>query len=146
MFEGIADTGMEMLEWIETDDDRVQALMNAYRMGVCTVAAWKLHALSEPEGLVQAWLEKNTFTGGAGWVANRMKFLKSPGRAVLIWSYWHGEPNVSSVWCGWCTTHPLLATHTVACCLSTSSTAEQLGHSLTLLHFRNFARIVQGKY
>ena len=100
MFEGIADTGMEMLEWIENDDDRVQALMNTYRMGVCTVAAWKLHALSEPEGAVQAWLEKQTFTGGAGWVSNRMKFLSNPGRAVLIWSYWHGEPNVTRVWCG----------------------------------------------
>lgn len=89
-----------MLEWVENDDDHVQALMNAYRMGVCTVAAWKLHALSEPEGVVQAWLEQNTFTGGPGWVSNRMKFLSNPGRAVLIWSYWHGEPNVARVWCG----------------------------------------------
>lgn len=109
VFEGIADTGMQMLDWIENDDDRVQALMNAYRMGVCTVAAWKLHALLEPEPAVQLWLERNTFTGGAGWVANRMKFLSNPGRAVLIWSYWHGESNVTRVWCGRCLTHVLSA-------------------------------------
>eukprot|EP01043_Picozoa_sp_COSAG02_P076754 COSAG02_NODE_16462_length_1081_cov_1.059063_1_plen_128_part_00 len=78
--------------------DRVQALMNAYRMGVCTVAAWKLHALSESEATVEAWLTANAFTGGAGWVANRMGFISNPGRAVLIWSYWHGEPNVASAW------------------------------------------------
>jgi hypothetical protein len=41
-------------------------------------------------------------------VSNRMKFLKSPGRAVLIWSYRHGEPNVSSVWCGWCHSYSCL--------------------------------------
>ena len=23
----------------------------------------------------------------------------NPGRAVLIWSYWHGEPNVAKAWC-----------------------------------------------
>lgn len=73
-------------------------MMNAYRMGVCTVAAWKLHALSESKAEVKAWLTANTFTGGAGWVANRLRFISNPGRAVLIWSYWHGEPNVAKAW------------------------------------------------
>jgi hypothetical protein len=98
VFEGIADAGMEMLSWVTTDDDRVQALMNRYRMGVCTVAAWKLHALGEPTDAVHTWLSKHALTGGPGWVANRMKFIASPGRAVLIWSYWHGEPCVAKAW------------------------------------------------
>lgn len=99
-----------MLEWVDSDDDRVQALMNAYRMGVCTVAAWKLHAMSVPEVHVRAWLTENTFTGGPGWVDNRMKFIGNAGRAVLIWSYWHGEPNVSNAWC---VSRPLPLTNTL---------------------------------
>ena len=98
VFEGIADSGLEMLDWVSSDDDRVQALMGMYRMGICTRAAWKLHEEQQPRAVVQAWLEANSFTGGAGWIANRMKFLEAPARAVLIWSYWHGEPAVASAW------------------------------------------------
>jgi hypothetical protein len=38
---------------------------NAVFCRVCTVAAWKLHALSEEEAAVQSWLEANTFTGNS---------------------------------------------------------------------------------
>ena len=37
-------------------------------------------------------------TGGEGWAANRMRFIAAPARAVLIWSYWWGEPVVTGVW------------------------------------------------
>ncbi len=45
VFEGIADAGMEMMDWIDSDDDRVLALLNRHRAGIGTGAAWRLHAL-----------------------------------------------------------------------------------------------------
>ncbi len=97
-FEGIADNGMAMLDWIESDDDRVSMSMTRYRAGIGTVAAWKLHAEGQSVESVTEWLRANTLSGGEGWAANRMRFIAAPARAVLIWSYWWGEPVVTGVW------------------------------------------------
>ena len=97
-FEGIADNGLHMLDWIESDDDRFSALMGRYRAGIGTGAAWRMHALGWPEEQVTDWLRSVSLAGGEGWVANRIRFLAAPARAVLIWSYWWGERVVTSVW------------------------------------------------
>ena len=97
-FEGIADNGMTLLDWIETDDDRLLALLNRYRAGIGTGAAWRLHALAWPAEKVAGWLRENTLAGGEGWVAGRMRFITAPSRAVLIWSYWWGEAAVTPVY------------------------------------------------
>jgi hypothetical protein len=94
-FEGIADNGIFLLDWVEGDDDRVQHVLSRYRSGIGTVAAWKLHANHEPEAAVRAWLAANSLVGGAGWVDNRMRFIAAPARAVLIWSYWWGQAVVT---------------------------------------------------
>lgn len=98
VFEGIADTGMEMIGWMEEDDDRVQALINRHRAAVATGAAWRLHAVGHPEEEVRDWLRSRALLGGEGWVANRMAFIGAPARAALIWSYWWGERTVAPVW------------------------------------------------
>ncbi len=97
VFEGIADAGIGMLDWYEGDDDRLQALLNRYRAGIGTAAAWRLHVLAWPPDRVAAWLRDAGLAGGEGWVANRMRFISAPSRAVLIWSYWWGQPVVESV-------------------------------------------------
>ena len=38
-FEGIADNGLRVIDWIESDDDRLVALINRYRAGIATSAA-----------------------------------------------------------------------------------------------------------
>jgi len=98
VFEGIADAGLEMLDWIDTGDDRVQSLLNRYRAGIGTEAAWRLHALEWPQGKVTDWLRNHSLVGGDGWVENRMAFISAPSRAVLIWSYWWGERVVAPAW------------------------------------------------
>ncbi|MBK5255049.1 MAG: hypothetical protein JJE39_03370 [Vicinamibacteria bacterium] len=98
IFEGIGDSGLTLLEWMETDDDRFQSLMNAYRAGIATEAAWQFHALGWPAQRVAAALSERGLVGGEGWVANRVRFIQSPARAVLIWSYWWGERLVSGAW------------------------------------------------
>jgi hypothetical protein len=97
-FEGIADNGLALLEWIESDDDRLQALLGRYRSGIGTGAAWRLHALGWSEDQVRDWLRAQTLAGGEGWVAGRMRFISAPARAVLIWSYWWGEATVAPVY------------------------------------------------
>ena len=98
VFEGIGDAGITMLDWLDTDDDRVQALMNVYRAGIGTEAAWQFHSLGWTAAQVADSLAKRSLVGGDGWVANRVKFIQSPSRAVLIWSYWWGERVVTNVW------------------------------------------------
>jgi hypothetical protein len=100
VFEGIADYGMKLIDWEDCPDDQVQGLMNLYRAGIATGAAWRLHALGWDEGRVADWLREQSLVGGAGWVANRMAFIAAPARAVLIWSYWWGEASVAPAWRG----------------------------------------------
>jgi hypothetical protein len=97
-FEGIADNGMAVLDWLDNDDDRLSALMTRYRAGIGTGAAWRLHALGQSGDAVRNWLRSQTLVGGEGWVANRMRFIAAPHRCALIWSYWRGEPSVAPVW------------------------------------------------
>jgi hypothetical protein len=98
MFEGVADHGMALIGWDESDDDRLQALMTRYRAGIATGAAWRLHQLGWPEAEVEGWLRGQALVGGEGWVANRMRFMAAPQRCALIWSYWWGEPPVAAAW------------------------------------------------
>lgn len=98
VFEGIADAGLAMLGWGDTDDDRVQSSLNRYRAAIGTGAAWRLHALGWSAEGTADWLRGMSLTGGEGWIANRMAFLSAPARAVLIWSYWWGEPAVAAAW------------------------------------------------
>jgi hypothetical protein len=97
-FEGIADTGLKMIHWVETDDDRVSAFMSRYRSGLGTAAAWRLNALNWPKEKVADWLLDYSLGGGEGWVKNRMGFISAPSRAALIWSYWWGERVVAPAW------------------------------------------------
>jgi len=97
-FEGIADTGLRMIHWNESDDDRVSALMSRYRSGLGTAAAWRLNALNWSEEKVADWLLEQSLGGGEGWVKNRMGFISAPARSALIWSYWWGERVVAPAW------------------------------------------------
>jgi hypothetical protein len=57
-----------------------------------------LHALSWQAEQVRDWLRSHTLIGGEGWVANRMAFISTSSRSVLIWSYWWGEQVVAPAW------------------------------------------------
>lgn len=97
-FEGIADNGLRVIDWLAGDDDRLSAVMTRYRAGIGTAAAWRLHALGWDAGRTADWLREQSLVGGEGWVANRMGFIAAPQRCALIWSYWWGEASVAPVW------------------------------------------------
>jgi hypothetical protein len=98
VFEGIADAGMAAIDWVESDDDRLQDLLGRYRAGIGTIAAWRLHELRQEPDHVAAWLRSVSLVGGDGWVDNRMRFISAPARAVLIWSYWWGGQTIGALW------------------------------------------------
>lgn len=97
-FEGIADYGTRLLDWLNTGDDRLSALLTHYHAGLGTAAAWRLHALGWSEAQVIEWLCAQAVVGGEGWAANRIRFIAAPQRCALINSYWHGEPAVATAW------------------------------------------------
>jgi hypothetical protein len=97
-FEGIADHGMAVIGWDQTPDDAVSDVLGRYRTGLATRAAWRLHAEGWAPDRVRDELQRDGYTGGEGWVDNRIRFISRPDRAALIWSYWQGEPNVAAAW------------------------------------------------
>ncbi|MGI8475637.1 MAG: hypothetical protein ACR2OO_04615 [Thermomicrobiales bacterium] len=97
-FEGIADAGMAIIGWDVGADDRLGALLTRYRSGLAARAAWRLHGEGWSPAAVRDELLADALTGGEAWVDSRMRFISADDRAVLIWSYWHGEPSVSALW------------------------------------------------
>ena len=97
-FEGIADAGLEFIRWMENDDDRVNGVIGQLRSALGTAASYQMHTLKRPDSEVEAWLRERTLVGGEGWVQGRMRFIRDPARAALIWSYWRGDQGVFDVW------------------------------------------------
>lgn len=94
-FEGIADSGLALLG-AGTEADRAANLVGRYQMGIATAAAWRYHAEDHDEEAVHDWLAEQAIYGDEEWVRSRVGFLTAPERATLMWSYWHGEPAVTS--------------------------------------------------
>lgn len=97
-FEGIADAGIEFIDWLEDDDDRVYQVLSELRAALGTAASYRLHNLKMGEKQVEDWLRQYTLIGGEGWIKSRMGFIKSLSRSALIWSYWRGDQAVFGVW------------------------------------------------
>jgi len=94
-FEGIADSGLALLG-SASETDRAANLVGRYQMGIATAAAWRYHAEDWSEQDVHEWLSDQAIYGDEEWVTSRVGFLTAPERATLMWSYWHGEPAVTS--------------------------------------------------
>lgn len=97
-FEGIADTGLDVIGWQDDPDDRVLGLLTRYNSGIGTRAAWQMHAEGWSTEAVRDLMLRDSLSGGEGWVDSRIGFISRPDRAALIWSYWKGDPGVRMVW------------------------------------------------
>lgn len=97
-FEGIADAGVELIDWIEGADDEVGALISTVQAALGTMASYRMHVLKRPDAETREFLRAHAPAGGEGWVDNRMKFIRDPARAALIWSYWRGDEGVFPIW------------------------------------------------
>ena len=97
-FEGIADSGLDVIGWQDDPDDRVLGLLTRYNSGIGTRAAWHMHADGWSTEAVREELLRDSLSGGEGWVDSRVGFISRHDRAALIWSYWKGDPGVRLVW------------------------------------------------
>ena len=97
-FEGIADTGLDVIGWQDDPDDRVLGLLTRYNSGIGTRAAWHMHEDGWSTEAVREEMLRDSLSGGEGWVESRMGFISRHDRAALIWSYWKGDPGVRLVW------------------------------------------------
>jgi hypothetical protein len=97
-FEGIADAGLEFIDWIKDDDDRVMLLLSELKSSLGTAASYKLHEMKMPASEVENWIRSNALIGGEGYVTSRMRFISDTSRSALIWSYWRGDQGVFDIW------------------------------------------------
>lgn len=97
LFEGIADNGLQFLDWIETPEDHLGHLLQRLRSALRCRAAWFLlgegRAFDEivPE-IAAASLQSPTVT------RSRLAFLRHGLRAPFVYAYWCGETAVDAVW------------------------------------------------
>lgn len=97
-FEGIADAGIEFINWVEDDDDRVSAILGELKSALGTASSYQMHTLKNSDKEVETWLREHALVGGEGWIQGRLKFIKDTARSALIWSYWRGDQGVFDVW------------------------------------------------
>lgn len=94
--EGIGDQGVELLDWIEHEDDAVHAQLRRVRSASATSAAWYQMGENWSEDRVMAFLERFSF-GQRPWIEGRIRFASYSFRGPFIASYWFGNEAVREV-------------------------------------------------
>lgn len=94
--EGIGDQGVELIDWIEDDDDAIHAVLRTLKSAVQTTAAWRLMAENSPEAEVANFM-RETGCGQEAWVQGRLRMSRHPFRGPFIASYSAGNDSVRRV-------------------------------------------------
>ena len=95
--EGIGDQGVELIDWIEDDDDAIHSLLRSLKSAVQTTAAWRLMAEAAPEAEVADYM-RTVGCGQEAWVQGRIRMARHPFRGPFIASYYAGNESVRR-WC-----------------------------------------------
>jgi hypothetical protein len=96
-FEGIAEQGLDFLDWVEGPDDVIGSILRRLRSAAACNASWQLHALGQSPEDVAEYL-RMVAIGDEGWVRSRMRFIGYPLRAPFVFSYWYGDLAVERAW------------------------------------------------
>ena len=94
--EGIGDDGVELIDWLEDDDDMIHSELRRLRSSAQTSAAWYLMADGWEADAVAAYL-RETAAGQEAWVQGRLRMAAHPFRGPFIASYWAGAVAVRQV-------------------------------------------------
>lgn len=94
--EGIGDQGVELIDWIEDEDDAIHAALRRLKSAVQTTAAWQLMAENAGEAEVAAFL-REAGCGQEAWVQGRLRMARHPFRGPFIASYFAGNESVRRV-------------------------------------------------
>lgn len=94
--EGIGDQGVQLIDWIEDEDDAIHLILRSLKSAVQTSAAWRLMAEGESRASVADYLRTAAF-GQEAWVQGRLRMAAHPFRGPFIASYWAGNESVRRV-------------------------------------------------
>lgn len=94
--EGIGDEAVELIDWLEDDDDLIHVELRRLRSAAQTSAAWFLMHDRQDPGEVADYLRK-TAAGQPAWVEGRLRMAAHPFRGPFIASYWSGAVAVREV-------------------------------------------------
>lgn len=94
--EGIGDQGVELIDWIEDDDDAIHSTLRTLKSAVQTTAAWRLMAEDVPEAEVADYM-RTVGCGQEAWVQGRIRMARHPFRGPFIASYYAGNESVRRV-------------------------------------------------
>lgn len=99
IFEGIADNGLQFLDWIETPEDHLGHRLQRLRSALRCRAAWRV--LGEGRSLDEVVPEIAAASlQPPGVTRSRLAFLRHGLRAPFVYAYWCGEMAVDQVWSG----------------------------------------------
>ncbi|MER3482150.1 MAG: hypothetical protein C4332_02260 [Meiothermus sp.] len=94
--EGIGDQGIHLIDWLETDDDRIHMALRSLRSAAATSAAWYQMGEGWPLEKVRSFLQRTAFPQEV-WLEGRLRFAAHPFRGPFIASYWYGDEAVREV-------------------------------------------------
>lgn len=97
LFEGIADNGMEFLDWLDGPEDEMGIALQRLRSALRCNAAWMMHQLGmTPDQIVPIVAEQGLQDPVTA--RSRLAFLHHDLRAPFVYAYYGGEMAVYAVW------------------------------------------------
>lgn len=94
--EGIGDQGVQLIDWIEDDDDDIHLALRSLKSAVQTTAAWRLMADNEAPDTVADYM-RTVGCGQEAWVQGRLRMARHPFRGAFVASYYAGNESVRRV-------------------------------------------------
>jgi hypothetical protein len=94
--EGIGDQGIELIDWIEDDDDAAHVELRRLQTAAGANAAWHLMVDRWPEERVAEYLRERAF-GQEAWIRGRIGFAQQPFHGPFLAHYWYGNETVRKV-------------------------------------------------
>ncbi|WP_336823756.1 hypothetical protein [Sporosarcina sp. USHLN248] len=97
LFEGIGDNGLQFIDWMTTDHDRIADTVQRIKSVAGMNSSYMLNELNRPEQEVREFLRSFAF-GQQEWIDSRMRFISHPLRAPFIYAYYRGYEGVKEAY------------------------------------------------
>ena len=94
--EGIGDQGIDLIDWVEDEDDAAQIELRRLQTAAGTNAAWHLHCSGWTREASIAYLRETGF-GQESWATVRTGMALHPFRGIFLASYWFGNETVKAL-------------------------------------------------
>jgi hypothetical protein len=94
--EGIGDQGIELIDWVEDEDDAAHIELRRLQTAGGTNAAWYLMTGAWTRDRAARYLRETAFAQDA-WIDGRLAMAQHPFRGAFVASYWFGTEAVRRV-------------------------------------------------